>query len=127
MALILPLLLLLVFGIIEFGRVFNTQITITHAAREGVRHFAITGDQDAAIVVADGADPNTTITQADVAWSDGDGNTGADVECVPNFITDETVGVPMTMAISRTVNINIPMWGDADLDLTGTGTMRCGG
>jgi Flp pilus assembly protein TadG len=40
-ALLLPLLLLLVFGIIDFGRALNAQITITQAAREGARLGAL--------------------------------------------------------------------------------------
>jgi Flp pilus assembly protein TadG len=36
-ALILPILLLLIFGIIDFGRALNAQITLTQAAREGAR------------------------------------------------------------------------------------------
>jgi len=36
-ALCLPLLLLLVFGIIDFGRMLNAQLTLTQAAREGVQ------------------------------------------------------------------------------------------
>lgn len=36
-ALVLPLLLLLVFGIIDFGRMLNAQITVTEAAREAAR------------------------------------------------------------------------------------------
>ena len=40
-ALMLPLLLLLVFGIIDFGRALNAQITITQAAREGARLDAL--------------------------------------------------------------------------------------
>lgn len=40
-ALVLPLLLLLVFGIIEFGFVFNRYISVTHAAREGVRELSV--------------------------------------------------------------------------------------
>jgi Flp pilus assembly pilin Flp len=44
-ALLLPLLLLLVFGIIDFGRAINAQITITQAAREGARAHAL-GDAD---------------------------------------------------------------------------------
>lgn len=43
-ALVLPILLLLVFGIIEFGFIFNRWITVTHAAREGVRVLSLTGD-----------------------------------------------------------------------------------
>jgi Flp pilus assembly protein TadG len=40
-ALCLPVLLLLVFGIIDFGRALNAQITLTQAAREGVRLAAL--------------------------------------------------------------------------------------
>src|SRR5215472_9109196 len=39
-ALLLPLLLLIVFGLIDFGRAINAQITITQAAREGARALA---------------------------------------------------------------------------------------
>lgn len=44
-ALVLPLLLALVLGIIEFGWLFNGYITITGAAREGAR-FAVVGKDD---------------------------------------------------------------------------------
>jgi Flp pilus assembly protein TadG len=40
-ALLLPLLLLLIFGIIDFGRALNAQITLTQAAREGARLEAL--------------------------------------------------------------------------------------
>jgi hypothetical protein len=41
MALVLPLLLLIVFGIIDFGFAFNAQISLTQATREGVRVGAL--------------------------------------------------------------------------------------
>jgi Flp pilus assembly protein TadG len=41
MALVLPLLLLLVFGIIDFGRMLHAQIILTEAAREGARAAAL--------------------------------------------------------------------------------------
>ncbi|WP_051366588.1 TadE family protein [Hamadaea tsunoensis] len=41
-ALVAPVMLLLVFGIIDFGRLFNAQITLTEAAREGARAAAVT-------------------------------------------------------------------------------------
>jgi len=47
-ALVLPLLLLLVCGIIDFGRALNAQITLTQAAREGARLEAL-GYSNAAI------------------------------------------------------------------------------
>ncbi|NUT37963.1 MAG: pilus assembly protein [Hamadaea sp.] len=42
-ALVLPLLLLIVFGIIDFGRLLNAQIKTTEAAREGARAASIVG------------------------------------------------------------------------------------
>jgi hypothetical protein len=44
MALVLPLLLLVVFAILDFGRLFHTQMTLTAAAREGARAAAFGGD-----------------------------------------------------------------------------------
>ncbi|GAA1735467.1 hypothetical protein GCM10009681_02340 [Luedemannella helvata] len=40
-ALVLPVLLILVFGIIDFGRMLNAKITLTQAAREGARAAAV--------------------------------------------------------------------------------------
>jgi Flp pilus assembly protein TadG len=40
-ALLLPLLLLIIFGLIDFGRALNAQITLTQAAREGARLDAL--------------------------------------------------------------------------------------
>jgi Flp pilus assembly protein TadG len=40
-ALLLPVLLLVIFGMIDFGRALNTQITLTQAAREGARLAAL--------------------------------------------------------------------------------------
>lgn len=40
-ALIVPILIILLFGIIEFGWLFNGQITVTSAAREGARTAAV--------------------------------------------------------------------------------------
>jgi len=41
MALVLPVLVALTFGIIDFGRVFNTEIQLSQAAREGARIAAL--------------------------------------------------------------------------------------
>jgi Flp pilus assembly protein TadG len=48
MALVLPFLLFLLFGIIDFGLMLNSQLTVTSAAREGARTYVFTGDEDAA-------------------------------------------------------------------------------
>lgn len=43
-ALVVPLLLTLLFGIIEFGSYFNAQIVASNAAREAVREIAVVED-----------------------------------------------------------------------------------
>ena len=40
-ALVFPLLLIMLFAIIDFGWIFNQQLTLTEAAREGARYNAI--------------------------------------------------------------------------------------
>ena len=50
-ALILPLLLMLVLGAIDFGRLFYTKIIITNAAREGA--YYLVSHTDSANVIAD--------------------------------------------------------------------------
>jgi Flp pilus assembly protein TadG len=40
-ALLMPILLVLVMGIVDFGRALHAQITLTQAAREGVRVAAL--------------------------------------------------------------------------------------
>src|ERR1700747_2671037 len=50
-ALVFPLLLLIVFGIIDFGRALNAQITLTQAAREGAGPDAV-GDDSGTVVTA---------------------------------------------------------------------------
>lgn len=46
-ALLLPILMLLIFGLIDFGRALNAQITLSQAARVGAR-LAAMGRSDAA-------------------------------------------------------------------------------
>jgi Flp pilus assembly protein TadG len=45
-ALVAPVLLALLFGMIEFGFVFQAQLSVTHAAREGVRMASVQADSD---------------------------------------------------------------------------------
>ena len=46
----MPILLILIFGMIDFGRAFNAWITVTNAAREGARVAATR--QDAAAITS---------------------------------------------------------------------------
>ena len=40
-AIVAPLLLILIIGMLEFGLMYNAKITVTHAAREGARLAAV--------------------------------------------------------------------------------------
>lgn len=45
-ALVVPLLLILLAGIVDFGRAFYTQVVLTNAAREGARLVAMENEGD---------------------------------------------------------------------------------
>jgi Flp pilus assembly protein TadG len=55
LAIILPLLLIILLGIIDFGRVFYAYVTVTNASREGARYGAL---HPGWIDESDNADPN---------------------------------------------------------------------
>ena len=49
LAIIIPVLLLLILGLVEFGWIYNGYITLTGVAREGARVAAVDGDYEEAI------------------------------------------------------------------------------
>ncbi|MCG1011539.1 pilus assembly protein [Tepidanaerobacter sp. GT38] len=49
LALVLPIIILILFGTLEFGRIFHSYIVITNAAREGARLGAL-GKSDEEII-----------------------------------------------------------------------------
>lgn len=119
MAILLPVLLLLLLGIMEFGRAFNAQVTLTNAAREGVRVMAITNDEENAIAAAEEAatllvirDDNPTFT---LTFADPDGT--ARTVCASERRT--------TMNISYELETITGIAGP--FTMTGRGTMLCGG
>jgi Flp pilus assembly protein TadG len=110
MAIVLPLLLLLVFGIIEFGRLYNSQLTLTHAAREGIRDYAIFQDPVQA---------EDTARQA----------VSATFDPAPMVITTSACnpGDPATMTITYPFQLRIPFFGNNIITIVTEGVMRCGG
>ena len=118
MALVLPLLLLLVFGIVDFGRALNLQITLTQAAREGVRPAALR--QPASAVNA--AVSNATVgiaapapSVAIAACPTGPGTATVTVTKTFQFVTP--VGAIADLFSASALGSNIAM--------TGRGAMRC--
>ncbi|HSM00953.1 MAG TPA: TadE family protein [Acidimicrobiia bacterium] len=108
-AIVLSLLVMLIFGIIEFGRAYNAQITLTHATREGVRVLAITQDGDAARAATVNA--ATTLDPAKLSITTGD--------CSPGYPTQVVASYPYFLSI--------PLVGERTLNLSSTAVMRCGG
>ena len=120
-ALLLPVLLLLVFGIIDFGRAINDQITLTQAAREGVRLAAL--GQSAATVqsrVTLAANPLTPVTSTvTLACGPGaPGNADAIVTVTYNFSFITPVGAFAAM-------FGTASFGSVPKMLTATGEMPC--
>lgn len=77
-ALILPILVLILFGVIEFGGVYNAQLMLTGAAREAAREMTVGGvladaesaARDAAIGIPPGDLVVAVVPAACVAGSD---------------------------------------------------------
>ncbi len=115
-AFVVPLLILLVLGIAEFGRAFQVQGTISAAAREGVRMMALQNDPAAARAAVRNA-----------ASSLNPGVTDAQIAITPASCPTLDAG---TTQVRLTVNYPMPYLTDffgSGLALTGTGVMRCNG
>jgi Flp pilus assembly protein TadG len=110
-ALLVPVLILLILGIIEFGRAYNVQATLTNAAREGVRAMAINNSQSAARTAA-----KTATAQLKPSLADSNVSFSAST-CV--------VGSQMTVTISYNLSTMTGIAGP--FAMTGRGTMLCGG
>ena len=110
-ALILPILVILVFGIIEFGIAYNNYISITHAAREGARLAAVNMDETEGIAwfenrVRESA-PSVSIESITLSGQDG--------------IIGDSVAVTVT---GEVLNIEIPLVGSWPVQLASTATLR---
>jgi Flp pilus assembly protein TadG len=104
-ALIVPILMILLVGIINFGVAYNTQIALQGAAREGARALAL-GDSAADAVNASGVDDMSIGSQT--GCPAGDSDAYASVTTTKDF----TFSIPFVDLGTKT--------------LTATASMRCG-
>ena len=58
MAIILPVLISLIFGMTDFARVLNAYLATTEASREGARVAALSGNDAAVVLAVNNAAPN---------------------------------------------------------------------
>jgi Flp pilus assembly protein TadG len=115
-AFIVPLLIVLVLGIAEFGRAFQVSGQLSAAAREGVRVMALQNDpaaaRDAVRNAAPALDPAVTNAQITITPA----------SCPVNGATNATVRLTVTYP-----HPFITDFFGSGVDLTGTGVMRCNG
>jgi Flp pilus assembly protein TadG len=109
-ALVAPILLALVGGIVEFAHAYNLQISVTQAAREAARNMAITNSQ----------------AEAQTAAAAGAPGLETDTFVYSFTPTSCSAGANATVAISYTDNTLTGLFGST-VTLTGVGAMRCGG
>ena len=109
LAVLLPVLIMFLAGLVMCGLAFNAKITLTSAAREGARALALdTGDP---VVVARSAAPGIDSNDISVTHSGS--------PCTP--------GDPASVTLSYDFPYTIPFFGEGVWTIRQTGTMRCGG
>lgn len=111
-ALVFPMLVLVLIGIVEYGSVFNTQLMLTSAAREGARAMAVTGDA---------AQARTAVINAAIGLSPA--LTAANVTVTPTSCT-ATTNVSVTIVYAKPYLTGL--FG-ATIALEGKSTRKCFG
>ncbi len=120
-ALVLPLLLLLVFGIIDAGRMLNMQLALTQAAREGVRVASLGGSAADATSRAEAAMFPVTGATASLTTA---------CPAVPTAADDAVLSVARTYNYITPIQEILTLMGQPTLatpTITGRGRMRCNG
>ena len=115
-AMILPLLILLVFGIVQFSLAYNRQQGLHAAAREGARIASL---------------PQTTQTQitsrVNSALTGIPFSSSPTITVTPNVTKpcDQRSGQTVVVSVQGVTDLDIPLWGNQSLTLTGRGEFRC--
>ncbi|WP_024367158.1 TadE/TadG family type IV pilus assembly protein [Arthrobacter sp. TB 26] len=110
-ALLAPVLVMMLLGIMEFGRAYNTQITLSSAAREGVRVMAINNNAAAARTAAKSSAPALKPVLADT-----------NITITPATCT---TGAQVTLKITYSLSTMTGIAGPFAME--GKGVMLCGG
>jgi Flp pilus assembly protein TadG len=108
LALVLPVLLMLLFGIVEVGRGYEAKIALADAARAGARAAAVGRDPVAAVK---GATSELTSTLLQV--------TAPTAACA--------TGQPVAVQATYPYTWRIPFVGEGTVTMHSTSVMRCGG
>lgn len=122
-ALVLPLVLFILFGVIDFGRAYMAQIALTQAAREGVRVAALdpAADVEARVdAAATPLDPSKVAATVVTSCAGAAAGSNAEVKASMTFEFVTPIGaVAQLVGGSASLGNNI--------NLVGRGVMRCYG
>jgi Flp pilus assembly protein TadG len=120
LALILPLLLLLIVGVVRFGVAFNAKIEMSGAAREAARYMVAhqsAPDLAAARLAAKNASPGLALTDAEITIV----NTSGGSACA----TTAPYGA-IRVTITRSYSLEAPLLPVSySVGVTGIGDMQC--
>lgn len=106
-ALIVPLLIMLIFGVVEFAVAFGDYLAVTHAAREGARLAAVGKFSEQ--VVRERAYP-VNPTSISVLYPNGNSH-----------------GQPVQVRVEYSVHLKIPFFGERAVPIAGQAQMRLEG
>ncbi len=116
-ALILPILFMIVFGIVEFGRVFNAYVIVSNASREGARQAAVgKGDSEVRTKVKDVAS-SLSIVDDDIGIDPAKGSR----EYGDQVTVDVNYNLPI---IAPFVDVILDSDGDGNYQLHASTSMR---
>jgi Flp pilus assembly protein TadG len=118
-ALVLPLLLMLIFGIIEFGLLLTAQINVSQAAREAARAATVDPDPSAARDRVRRIDSDFDIVAGESNGCRAHPAPGDDAVIVVSYEYSFVTPLGGFVAI-----IGGGSWGDS-IDVYGTGVMPC--
>ena len=119
-ALILPVLLLIVVGTIEFGRVYSQIQVYNGAAREGARCASVMATPFAA-----GCNSFSAV-QARIDSASDPYPDPPDATITPGTgCTDSTIGKDVKVSWQQPLSLDIPFWGNIDFTSTIEATFRC--
>jgi Flp pilus assembly protein TadG len=115
-AIVLPLLVMFLLGIVQFSLMHNRQQALHASAREGGRVAALpTATQDDITAAVDGALNGTSFDNARV------------ITITPNVNQPclDNQGATVTVVVQATSDLDIPLWDSTTVDLTGKAAFRC--
>lgn len=139
LALVLPVLIMLLFGAIQFGQLFLQDLAVGNAAREGARIGVVAGTTCGEVmtrardVAAASSSIDRSLVVVDRTLVDDSATPVATQPCPPHAGGSDAslpcdgadVGDRLVVTTTYVGRLDIPLVMSRTVDLTGTGVFRC--